>query len=188
MTIEDNKAVVRRFWEQAFDSGDLELVDKLFTSDHALRYPGLGEEGGGRDAMKTLVGVFRSVSPDFHINVQDEIAEEDRVVVRWAGSGSVREEIAAEAGDKVRVSGIAISRVGRGRIEETWLRFTAHPDGARPQVPREGILERVGLNISDPAVLGGRLICLIIPRACEPDGERHPEDPMGPLGLTRPDG
>jgi len=185
MTLEENKAVVRRFWEQAFDSGNLELVDKLFASDHTLRYPGLGEEGEGRDTMKALVSVFRTVSPDFRIDVQDEIAEENEVVVRWAGSGSVREEIAGEAGDKVRVSGIAISRLARGEITETWLRFTTHPDESWTQVPRDDIRELLAhLNpfISDPMGPRGRWICLIFPPACHPVGPPPPDD------LTLPDG
>ena len=185
MTLEENKAVVRRFWEKAFVAdGDLELVDTLFASDHALRYPGLGEEGEGRDAMKALVSLFRSVSPDFRINVQDEIAEGNKVVVRWAGSGSVREEIAGEAGVEARVSGIAISRVVRGEITETWLRIAAHPDESWAMVPRETTLEQLSLNpfISDPMGEIGRLICFIYPRACEPGGPHPPDD------LVLPDG
>jgi predicted ester cyclase len=184
MTLEENKAVVRRFWEKAFDDGGLELVDKLFAPDHALHYPGLREEGEGLDAMKALVSLFHSVSPDFRINVQDEIAEEDKVVVRWAGSGSVREEIAGEAGVEARVSGIVISRLARGEIKETWLRFAAHPDESWALVPRETTLEQLSLNpfIPDPMAPIGRLICFIYPRACEPQG------PQGNIDPTRPDG
>ncbi|HEX6710816.1 MAG TPA: ester cyclase [Rubrobacter sp.] len=185
MTLEENKAVVRRFWERAFDTGDFELVDKLFAPDHALHYPGLGEEGEGVDAMKALVGLFRSVSPDFRVDVQDEIAEEDRVVVRWAGSGKVREEIAAEPGDEVKVSGIAISRVARGEIQDTWLRFTTHPDESWMQEPREDLRELLAhLNpaISDPMGTRGRIICLIYPPACHPSGPHPPDE------LSRPDG
>lgn len=184
MTLDENKAVVRRFWEKAFLANeDLELVDKLFASDHSLRYPGLGEEGQGPDAMKALVGVFRSVSPDFRINVQDEIAEGNKVVVRWMGSGSVREEISGEAGAEARVSGIAISRVVGGEITETWLRFTAHPDESWAMVPREVALQQLSLNpfISDPMAPMGRIICLIFPPACDPEGpDLH--DPSSPNG------
>jgi predicted SnoaL-like aldol condensation-catalyzing enzyme len=184
MTLEENKAVVRRFWEKAFDDGGLEMVDKLFAPDHALHYPGLREEGEGLDAMKALVSLFHSVSPDFRINVQDEIAEEDKVVVRWAGSGNVREEIAGEAGVEARVSGIAISRVVRGDIKETWLRFAAHPDESWALVPQETTLEQLSLNpfISDPMGPRGRIICLIFPPACHPEGPHLPDDPPRPDG------
>lgn len=185
MTLEENKAVVRRFWEKAFVAdGDLELVDKLVASDHSLRFPGLGEEGQGPDAMKAFVGVFQAVSPDFHINVQDEIAEGNKVVVRWTGSGSVREEISGEAGVEARVSGIAISRVVEGEITETWLRFVAHPSESWAMVPREVASSLLSLNpfIPDPMGSRGRWICLIFPPACEPGGPPPPED------LVRPDG
>jgi ketosteroid isomerase-like protein len=185
MTLEENKAVVRHFWEKAFvANGDPELVDKLVASDHTLRHPGLGEEGEGRDAMKALVSLFLSVSPDFRINVQDEVAEGNKVVVRWTGSGSVREEIAGEAGDEVRVSGIGISRVVRGEITETWLRLAAHPDESWALVPRETTVELLSLNpfILDPMGPRGRIICWIYPPACHPEGPRFPDD------LPRPDG
>jgi len=183
MTLEDNKAVVKRFWERAFlSNGDFELVDKLFASDHSLRYPGLGEEGEGPDAMKALVSLFLLVSPDFRINVQDEIAEGDKVVVRWTGSGSVKEEIVGEPGVETRVSGIAISRIVRGEITDTWLRFTAHPDESWAMVPRETTIEQLSLNpfISDPMGGRGRIICLIFPPACHPVGQ-------DPHDLPRPE-
>lgn len=173
MTLEENKAVVRRFWEKAFlPPGNFELVDRLFASDHSLRYPGLGEEGEGPDAIKAFVSMFLLVSPDFRIDVQDEIAEGNKVVVRWMGSGSVKEEIAGEPGVETRVSGIAISRIVEGEITETWLRFTAHPDESWMMVPRASTIELLSLNpfISDPMGGRGRIICLIFPPACEPEG------------------
>lgn len=140
MSAEDNKAVVRRFWQEVFGGGELEVADEIFAAGHGLDHPALPEGGRGPGVVKAVVGVFRKLSPELTVRVEDEIAEGDKVVTRWTASGrAVDQEGPDDPG--VVVSGIAIFRVSDGEIQETWLRFQSLDD--RPKrIPKSEELRR----------------------------------------------
>ena len=168
MSAEDNKAVVGRFWREVFGGGELEVADEIFAAGHGLDHPALPEGGRGPRVVKAVVGVFRKLSPELRVSVEDEIAEGDKVVTRWSVSGrAVDQEGPDDPG--VVVSGVAIFRVSDGEIQETWLRFQSLDD--RPKrIPKSEKLrkELAGEELFDPlgdeAAFG--LKCWIRPRTC----------------------
>jgi steroid delta-isomerase-like uncharacterized protein len=86
MTAEqDNAAVVRRFWDLVWNTGELpaieELVDDDFTN-FGIRRP------GGQAALRHIVTAWRTAFPDLHIEVQEEIARGDTVVHRVMARGT----------------------------------------------------------------------------------------------------
>lgn len=52
MSAEESKAVTRRFLEEVFNAGNLELVDELFTPDYVLHNPSIPQEVRGPEATK----------------------------------------------------------------------------------------------------------------------------------------
>lgn len=82
---QDNPAVVRRFWDLAWNSGELlaieELVDDDFTN-FGIRQP------GGHAALRHIVTAWRTAFPDLHIQIQEEIACGDAVVHRVLSRGT----------------------------------------------------------------------------------------------------
>ena len=127
MQPEENKAVTRRFLEEIFQGGNLELVDELFAPNFVLHDPSVPEEVRGLEALKQYITMYRTAYPDTHFTVEDQIAEGDEVVTRWMGQGTHQGELMgiAPTGNQVTVTGIEIDRISGGKIEETWVSYDA---------------------------------------------------------------
>jgi steroid delta-isomerase-like uncharacterized protein len=90
---EENKALVRRYFEEIWDKGNLDLIDELFTTNFVRHGPTATEgEVRGQEGFEGLVSMYRSALPDLRIPIEDLIAEGDRVVTRWTARGTHREE------------------------------------------------------------------------------------------------
>jgi|SRR6266849_3889026 len=141
-TVEQNKATVRRIFEEIFNQGNLDLADELLTSDTIVHVP-FEHPGSGPPALKKIVGSLRDGFPDIHLAIDDMIGEGDKVAVAWHSTkqthlGPYRG--LAPTRRSVTVSGLDILRFRGGRVSE----FSMHLDelGAVRQmgvVPPEGI-------------------------------------------------
>ena len=122
MMSEENKEKARRFLEEAFNEGNLGVVDELFASDYVLHDPANPEEISGPEGRKQFVQMYRSAFPDTHITVEYQIAEGDEVVTRWTGRGTHQGELfgVAPSGNQVEISGITISRFEGGKFVKDW--------------------------------------------------------------------
>ncbi len=127
MPPEENKAVVRRFLEEIFSGGNLELVDELFAPHYVLHDPAVPGEVRGPEGVKQYVGMYRGAYPDTRFTVEDQIAEGDEVVTRWTGRGTHQGELMGipPTGQEVTVTGIEFDRVSGGKLEETWVTYDA---------------------------------------------------------------
>ncbi len=114
-----NKALVRRYIDEANNGGDLALVDDLLAPDYVWH-------GGppSRDALKRFIAWQRASAPDWHITIQDLVAEGDRVAVRATAQGTRTEESPGVPFPHPRymeLTWIAIYRFQAGRIAEVWV-------------------------------------------------------------------
>jgi steroid delta-isomerase-like uncharacterized protein len=124
MSMEENKALFRRFIEEIINQGNLAIVDELFGSDYIYHAPG-SPEFRGPEGVNQFVMMYRSAFPDLHLTVEDLIAEGDKVVTRWTMRGTHRGELMGipATGKQVSVPGIVISRFANGKIVEEWENF-----------------------------------------------------------------
>lgn len=127
MQSEENKAITRRFLEEIFAGGNLELVEELFAPDFVLHDPSVPQEVRGVEALKQYITMYRTAYPDTRFTVEDQIAEGDRVVTRWTGQGTQQGELMGipPTGKQVTVTGIELDRISGGKIEETWVNYDA---------------------------------------------------------------
>jgi steroid delta-isomerase-like uncharacterized protein len=127
MSSQENKAVVRRFLDEVFGGGNLELVDEIFSPDYVLHDPAVPGEVSGTEGIKQYVGMYRGAYPDTHFTIEDQIAEGEQVVTRWKGQGTHRGELLGIPPTEklVTVTGIEFDRVSGGKIEEAWVNYDA---------------------------------------------------------------
>lgn len=107
---EKNKALARRFYEEIWELGDMAVVDEIWAV-------------GPVEKEKKNVTGFRTSFPDIHFTIEDEIAEGDRVAVRWTMRGTHKGEFAGipATGKQVTVEGMHFWRVADGKLAEEWL-------------------------------------------------------------------
>jgi steroid delta-isomerase-like uncharacterized protein len=122
---EENKAIARRFMG-VFESGDLSLVDELLSGDYIDHNP-FSDQRPGPEGMRDLIGGMRTTVPDMKLTVDDIIADGDRVVTRWTGTGTHQGEFIGipASGNALSVTGINIDRIEDGKIVERWEQFDA---------------------------------------------------------------
>lgn len=121
MSTEENKDLIRRFYEEVFNKKNLAAIDDFFAPDHVDHTlpPGLpvGPEGTKQAIAMTLSGF-----PDLHITVEDMIAEGDKVVTWFTTHGTQQGAFGSipPTGKHVTVSTIEITRIAGGKIVEDW--------------------------------------------------------------------
>ena len=89
---EDNKALVRRVYDEIFGQGDLDLTEELFSQDFEL-HDGLGSDVTGPEAVKQVATMLRSAFPDFQTHVEDLLTDGNKVAGRWNWTGTHKGEI-----------------------------------------------------------------------------------------------
>ena len=115
----DKKELVRRYIEEAWNQGDLAVIDELFDpacESHALwentrHYH--DEQGPATAQIKASIQSWRKEVPDIHLTLNDVIDGGDRLVTRATLRGSYH-------GHPIRVAWIEIARVADGKIVEEW--------------------------------------------------------------------
>ena len=82
MSTEENKALARRVLEEMFNKGNLDLADEVFAPDYVDHDPAMPEDIRGPEGFKEYVSIFRTAFPDIHLEIEDQVAEGDKVVTR----------------------------------------------------------------------------------------------------------
>src|SRR5437016_13799784 len=85
---EQNKAVVRRLFEDHWNSKNAAVVSEFFAPTVSLHTP----DGvlTGLDGASSLLQAYATAFPDFHLTIDDLVADGDKVVVRWTFTGTHR--------------------------------------------------------------------------------------------------
>lgn len=117
-----NKELSRRFTE-LFSTGDEALADEVLSPDVVFHGTAGDGELRGIDAMKGFIAGYRRAFPDAHSTVEDQIAENDKVVTRWRARGTHRGQLGpiAATDRKFEIDGVTIERIAGGRIAEVWV-------------------------------------------------------------------
>ena len=121
MSIEANKAVVRRTFEEVWNQGNADAVPALYAPDVVWHAPHAAE-GHGPAFMQRLVARVRAAFADFQLTCEELIAEGDQVVSRYTITGTHRGtwEGIAPTGKEVALKGVSIARLRDGKCVEVW--------------------------------------------------------------------
>jgi steroid delta-isomerase-like uncharacterized protein len=123
MTLEDNKALVRRFIDEVFVDGRFESVDELLSDDfvpHTWQF-----SGDGKADLKTAIERVSKGLADGQFTIEDIIAEGDRVAVRVTAQATQVGEFMGlpPSGKTYTIGEIHIFRIRDGKVVEHWHQF-----------------------------------------------------------------
>lgn len=121
MTTEDNKALVRRYIEEAWNKGNVSIIDDLMSDDYTRHVSGCPAPLTRESHKKRILQIHRAL-PDVTMTIEDMIAAGDRVVSRVTLRGTQRDTFMGipATGRQVTVTGIDIARVVGGKLVEHW--------------------------------------------------------------------
>lgn len=122
-----NKELLRRFYKEVYVDWDMEVADEVL-SPHFMSHD--WPEGGptGPGAFRDYYSAIRSAIPDARYEIDDLVAEGDRVVVRWRMLGTHKGAFGdiPASGKSIVLKGIAIYRVEEGLLMERWVVSDLH--------------------------------------------------------------
>jgi steroid delta-isomerase-like uncharacterized protein len=123
----ENKALVRRLYEEVWNKRRVELVDELMSPSHAMHDNHLPDSGIGPEAYKRNVARYVNGFPDLRFTVEDMVADHDKVAVCWTISGTHKGEFRgiSPTGKKISVDGITINHVADGKIMDSYVSWDA---------------------------------------------------------------
>jgi steroid delta-isomerase-like uncharacterized protein len=121
MSTEENKDVIRRFYDEVFNRRDVAALDAFYAPDHVDHTlpPGMPTSPEG---TKQAIAMTLAALPDLHVTIEDMIAEGDKVVTRFTTHGTQQGAFGSipPTGKRVAITSIEITRVADGKIVEDW--------------------------------------------------------------------
>lgn len=124
---EENKALIRRWFEEVWNKGREDAIDEMFAADGIAH--GLMDESGapmrGPIDFKPFFRSFRTAFPDIEVIVEDTVSEGDKVAARCRVRGKHQSDTLGFAATKqpMDITGITIVRVRDGKIVGAWNNF-----------------------------------------------------------------
>ncbi len=124
MSLEENKAIVRRMYEEILNKGNLALADEIIAFDAFSHQPAAPPESlPGPEGVKRVVKMLQSAFPDQHTTIEEMIAEGDKVVMRGTLSGTHKGNFLGipPTGKHFTMTQIHILRLVDGKVTEHWV-------------------------------------------------------------------
>lgn len=120
---DQNKAVIRRLIDEVWNRRAFDVADELFAPEAIIYESGVALPGAGPAAVKQLIGAICAAFPDNRITIDDMIAVEDKVVLRWSSLGTHQGELQgiAPTNRKIAANGTAIYRFADAKVVEEWM-------------------------------------------------------------------
>lgn len=120
MSTEENKAIVRRFFEEGPSKGNLSIADELLSPDFAIHVP--LPASPGVEGINEVITACRSAFEHLNVTVEDMIAEGNNVAARFTACGVHKGSFMdlPATGKPITMTGIEIFRIQDGKIVELW--------------------------------------------------------------------
>jgi predicted ester cyclase len=121
MSTEENKVLVRRFYEEVHNRGNLGAIDEFIDPSFVDHTP-VTELAPGIEGVKQVFTMLTSAFPDFRLTVEEQIAEGDKVMSRGAVTATHKGEFMgiAPTGKQIKLNFIEILGVVAGKITDRW--------------------------------------------------------------------
>jgi steroid delta-isomerase-like uncharacterized protein len=118
---EANKAVQRRALEEIYNQGNLDVIDELFNPDFVYHFAGIPDYQG-IEGVKQVATMYHTAFPDLHFTIEEQIAEADKLALRWTATGTHNGEFMGlpPTGNHMMVTGISFARFANDKFAEEW--------------------------------------------------------------------
>jgi predicted ester cyclase len=110
----------RRWFEEVWNKGRREAVAEMLSPESVLHEAGV--DSVGPEGFYSHCDRLRAALSEIHFDVDDSLASENTICVRWVFNGKHTGEGlgVAPSGVAINVTGITIMRVAEGMLIEGW--------------------------------------------------------------------
>src|SRR4051812_39886853 len=123
MSVEENKDLVRRYFETIWNQGEIDREPEFVAKDIVVHTPPLPGTPEGSSRSIYIVRLLRAAMPDLHLTNEDLFGEDDMVVQRWRTVGHHTGDPlfgVPPSSKEIVLTGMNQFRVANGRITERW--------------------------------------------------------------------
>ncbi len=120
MYTEENKSIVRRFFEEGPSKGNLSVANELLSPNFVMHSP--LPSSPGIEGMDEVITTCRAAFEHLNVTIEDMVAEGDNVVARFTARGIHKGNFMGlpATGKPIIMTGIEIFRIKDGKITELW--------------------------------------------------------------------
>ena len=124
MSVEENKELVRRFYEKVWNLGETDFAFEVFAYDYVRHDFRKTDALPGPAGQKKIADDFRAAFPDLEMTVDFMIGEGDFVAGRWTATGTHTGSWGGvePTGRRVKFSAVNLYRFEDGKVAEIWNR------------------------------------------------------------------
>lgn len=124
MSVEQNKSIARRFFEDAYNTGNIALLEQLLAPTYVDHKAPPGTPPGPQ-GIAQIITMFRRAFPDLQFTIEDQVAEGDTVATRYTFRGTQQGELMGipPTGKHVSIGGISIYRIADGKMQQAWIEY-----------------------------------------------------------------
>ncbi len=121
MSPEENKAIVRRYLDEAWNKGNLNIFDELMTPDYR-RYIGISGAYLDREGQIKRIAGIRAAFEPIQLSLDGILAEDDKVTIFIRLNGTHRDTFMGvpATGKEITIGAIDILRLADGKVVEHW--------------------------------------------------------------------
>ena len=134
--LSENKAIVRRFYEEVINKGDATVMDQIMASNFVEH--NAPQENTGLEGFRQFLNMIATAFPDIQVSIEDMLAEGDKVATRVVVKGTHQGPLMGNippTGKKAAWTGIDIFTIKDRKIVERWS-----------QRDIQGLMSQLGLS------------------------------------------
>jgi steroid delta-isomerase-like uncharacterized protein len=122
MSIEHNELLIKRYFNEVWNQGKLEVLDEIMSPNYINHSPGTPNPVPGPEGLKPIIAGLRKAFPDLHFTINNLVITEQQVAVHCTMQGTHNGDLFGmpATGKKVTVNQMQIERIKQGKITEHW--------------------------------------------------------------------
>jgi predicted ester cyclase len=121
MSFTNNRSIALQFVEEVLNRGNFDKIKDLITPN--IVWHGQYKKVKGLRSFKKWLSLERSVFPDMQFSIVDNLAEHDKVAIRWVLQATLKKKPSNH--QKFQTMGISIFQFEDDKIKEAWIVFDA---------------------------------------------------------------
>lgn len=121
MSMEENKAIIRRFSKEVWNKGNMDVFNEFFANNFVYHDPA-ATKVNSLDDYRQFVSRIRTSWPDMHYTIEDMISEGNKVVAHYTWLATHQKVFRGiqPTGKRVTHPGIAIYHFAGDKVVELW--------------------------------------------------------------------
>lgn len=124
---EENKAIVRQFWQEGWEQGNQAVFDEICAGDfvnHDPNVPEVIDLESYKQHVALHVSAFRA---DKAVEIDEMVAQGDEVAVRWTWRATHEGAYMGipPSGSQLTLTGMTFHRLAEGKVAENWHQYDA---------------------------------------------------------------